>query len=396
LSVLETPAQCLLDAIGEPCLVARRDGCIVAANRAALRLLGEAAVAGRHLGSYFNGTSEALDSLLRRCLGSGEPVVGALETMESPQRTLRVEGARLASRPGEQALALLRLCPRHSAGSQFVALNQRLGELTREVTRRRRAEAALAAKIAEMEGLDRQKNRFIALLSHELRNPLAPILTLVHVLKLDTTPERVRHGIGVMERHVQHLIRLVDDLLDFSRIATGKVRIVLADVSLVDVLNMAVAAIRPKADARGQVLEVAAPEGLVVRADADRLRQVIGNLLDNASKFTPAGGRITMTSALENGLAVVRVKDSGCGVPPALAPKIFDFFMQGEAPIDRLHNGLGLGLALARNLVELQGGSIALAPGNGEGAEFVVTIPLPGAGPAGQRAESNFKRLALG
>ena len=394
--MLEKPAQSLLDAIGEPCVVVRRDASIVAANRGALRLMGEPTVAERDLRTHFNGTSESIDSLLRRCLGSGEPIVGAVETMENPPRTLRVEGSRLVPAPGAPAVALLRLCPRHSAGSQFVALNQRLDELTLEVTRRRRAEEALAAKIAEMEVLDRQKNRFIALLSHELRNPLAPILTLVHVLKLDTTPERVRRSVGVMERHVQHLIRLVDDLLDFSRIATGKVRIALEDVSLGEVLAMAAAAIRPKVDARGQILEVAAPESLVVRADADRLRQVIGNLLDNASKFTPSGGRIVATAAPEGDYAVVRVRDSGPGVPPTISSKIFDFFMQGEAPIDRLHNGLGLGLALARNLIELQGGSIALAPGNGQGAEFVVTIPLPGAGPAGRRVEGNFDRLALG
>lgn len=394
--MLEASAQRLLEAIGEPCVVARRDACIVAANRAATRLLGEAAVAGRHLGTYFNGTSEDVDSLLRRCLGSGEPTVGAVETRRPPPRTLRVEGARLVPEPGAPALALLRLCPRHSAGSQFVALNRRLGELTQEVTRRRRAEAALAAKVAEMQDLDRQKNRFIALLSHELRNPLAPILTLVHVLRLDTTPERVRRSVGVMERHVQHLIRLVDDLLDFSRIATGKIRIAPSDFRLAEVLELAAAAIGPKVEARGQRLEVVAAEGLMVRADADRLRQVIGNLLDNASKFTPSGGRIGVSAAPEGGYAVVRVSDSGPGVPPALAPRIFDFFMQGDAPLDRQHNGLGLGLALARSLIELQGGSIALAPAHGDGAEFVVTVPLAGAAAGGRHVEGGVDRLALG
>jgi signal transduction histidine kinase len=394
--VLETPAQSLLEAIGEPCLVVGRDACIVASNRGALRLLGEAAMAGRDLGTCFKGTSEAIDSLLRRCLGSGEPTVGAVGTMESPPRTLRVEGTRLVFAPGAPALALLRLCPRQPAGSRFVALNQRLGELTREVTRRRRAEEALAAKVAEMEDLDRQKNRFIALLSHELRNPLAPILALVQVLKLDTTPERVRRSVGVMERHVQHLVRLVDDLLDLSRIATGKIRIRPDDVDLADVLDMAAATIRPKIEARGQLLEVSAPGGLRVRADPDRLRQAFGNLLDNASKFSPRGGRIGISAALEAGCAVVRVRDTGPGISPALSTKIFEFFMQGDAPGDLAHNGLGLGLALARGLMELQGGSIGLAPGDGRGAEFVVTVPLAGAGPAGPGADGSFGRLALG
>jgi signal transduction histidine kinase len=394
--VLETPAQSLLEALAEPCLVVRRDGCIVAANRSAVRLLQEQPVAGRALGDCFNAGSEAIDSLLRRCLGSGEPTVGAVEMTQGPPRALRVEGTRLVGEPGAPALALLRLFPRHAPGSGFVALNHRLGELTREVTRRRRAEEALAAKVAEMQEQDRQKNRFIALLSHELRNPLAPILTLVHVLKADATPERVQRSIGIMERHVQHLIRLVDDLLDFSRIATGKVRIVLDDVCLGDVLNMAAASIRPKADARGQLLEVAVPEGVVVRADADRLRQVIGNLLDNASKFTPPGGRIGATASTRDGYALVRVEDTGPGVAPTLRSKLFDFFMQGDTSTDRMHNGLGLGLALARNLIELQGGSITLAPGNGGGAEFVVSVPLAEARAAGGRVEGNPNRLALG
>ena len=374
--MLEAPAQSLLEALAEPCLVVRRDGGIVAANRSALTLLGERSLAQRNVAEYFRGGSEAIDSLLARCLGSGEPTLGAVETSAGPPRALRVEGARLAHEPGAPALALLRLFPRHAAGSGFVALNQRLGELTNEVARRRRAEEALARKVAEMENLDLQKNRFIALLSHELRNPLAPIVTLVHVLRLDTTPDRVRRSVAVMERHLQHLIRLVDDLLDFSRIATGKVRVAPADVGLAEVLDMAAASVRPRADARGQVLELAVPEGLRVRADADRLRQVVGNLLDNASKFTPPGGRIDVTASTEGAQAVIRVKDTGPGVAPELRPRIFDFFMQGEAPIDRSHNGLGLGLALARNLIEMQGGSIALAPGEGEGAEFLLTVPL--------------------
>ncbi len=378
--MLEPAAKRLLDAIREPCMIVDHEGLVVAANRTACRTLKreEAAIAGRPLEAVLDAGSEPIDAYLRRCFGNGEATLGSLLLRggDAAVDALRIEGCRLAADAGSCAQVLLRMSPRQASGSQFVALNQRLAELGGEVVRRQRAELALAAKVAELEQADRQKNRFIALLSHELRNPLAPIRMALHILTLDPRPERLQRSLAMMQRHVLHLIRLVDDLLDFSRIATGKIRIEISEASLDEILEVAAAGVRPRIDAKAQALEVVAAERISVRADPDRLRQVMGNLLDNASKFTPEGGRIVVGAAVESGQAVIRVKDSGPGIPPALHSKVFEYFAQGDNAVDRAHNGLGLGLALARSLCELQGGSVTLAPRAGNGAEFIVTVPL--------------------
>jgi signal transduction histidine kinase len=338
----------------------------------------EGELTGQPLDAFLGGESEPIAPYLKRCLGSGEPTIGSAATRcrHAAPRMMRLEGSRVVLAPGSAPMILLQMRDREAAGSKFVALNQRLDELSREVARRQRAEDALAAKMAEMAQADRHKDRFIALLSHELRNPLAPIRTLLEVLRRDARPDQVTRSVDMMERHVLHLIRLLDDLLDLSRIATGKIRINLGAVPLRDVLEIAASAMRPRIEAKGQALEVSAPAGIMIHADADRMRQVVGNLLDNASKFTPAGGRISAVACIESGRAVVRVRDSGPGIAPQLAQRLFSFFTQGEAPADRAQDGLGLGLALARNLMELQGGELALAPDAAGGAEFVATIPL--------------------
>jgi signal transduction histidine kinase len=385
-------AQGLLDAIQKPCVLVDSSGALVAANRAASLSLAQplAKLRGQPLEALFAGASEPPAAFLRRCLLSGSPTLGALapQGAADPGQVLRVEGTRVAGEAGAAPLVLLRMSPRHTLRSRFVGLNQRLEELRREVARRMRAETALAGKLVEMERADRQKDRFIALLSHELRNPLAPIRALVHLLKIDPRAAQIRPNVEVMERHVLHLIRLVDDLLDLSRIATGKIRIAPREVDLAEVIELAGSGVRPQVDAKQQQLVLAAPAGLSVRADADRLRQVFGNLLDNASKFTPRGGRIEVRATPAGDRVEVRVIDSGPGIPPAIAPKVFDFFMQGDIPVDPAHNGLGIGLALARSLAELQGGSVALAPPAGEGAEFVVTIPLAAAATAAASANA--------
>jgi PAS domain S-box-containing protein len=226
------------------------------------------------------------------------------------------------------------------------------------------------------EAANRAKDEFLAMLGHELRNPLSPILTALQLMKLrgDDGSERER---TVIERQVTHLTRLVDDLLDVSRIARGKVELKDELVEIAEVVANAIEMASPLLEERTQALAVDMPRrGLLVRGDPTRLGQVVSNLLTNAAKYTPAGGRVTVTAREEAGDVVLRVRDTGIGIDGDVLPRVFDLFVQGRQAIDRSEGGLGLGLTIVRNLVERHGGRVAAhSDGRGTGSEFVVRLP---------------------
>ncbi|MDQ2704975.1 MAG: ATP-binding protein, partial [Pseudomonadota bacterium] len=242
----------------------------------------------------------------------------------------------------------------------------------REETARKEAEQM--REVAER--ANRTKDEFLAMLGHELRNPLSPILTALQLMKLrgDDGQERER---TVIERQVSHLTRLVDDLLDVSRIAQGKVELKEELVELWDVVSRAIETASPLLEQRAHTLHVEVPRrGLVVRADPTRLSQVISNLLTNAAKYTGPGGRISLLGALNDGDVELRVKDNGIGIPSEVLPRVFDLFTQGAQALDRAEGGLGLGLTIVRSLVQRHGGAVsAHSAGPGEGSEFVVSLP---------------------
>jgi PAS domain S-box-containing protein len=226
---------------------------------------------------------------------------------------------------------------------------------------------------------DRRKDEFLALLGHELRNPLAPISNALHVLKLPQADEAMRdHAREVLERQIEHMVRLVDDLLDVSRIMRGKVELRREPIELATVVARAVETVQPVIDMEGHQLELSlSPEPLWVHGDLLRLAQVVANLLNNAAKYTEKGGRITLCTAREDGQAVVRVRDTGIGLAPDALPRIFDMFFQAARRTKDAHGGLGIGLSLVRGLVESHGGSVeAHSAGPGMGSEFVVRLPL--------------------
>ena len=237
---------------------------------------------------------------------------------------------------------------------------------------------------------NRAKDEFMAMLGHELRNPLSPILTALQLMKLRgaTTLERER---TVIERQVMHLTRLVDDLLDVSRIARGKVELKTERIELAEVVARAVEIASPLLEERRQALTVDVPRsGLLLDADAARLSQVVSNLLTNAAKYTPAGGRVIVSGVREAHEIVLRVRDTGIGIAADVLPRVFELFVQGHQPIDRAQGGLGLGLAIVRSLVERHGGRVAArSDGPGHGSEFEVRLPpapTPGAGAAREAA----------
>jgi signal transduction histidine kinase len=220
-----------------------------------------------------------------------------------------------------------------------------------------------------------RKSEFLAMLSHELRNPLAPLTNGLALMRLDNVPERERLQ-NMMQRQLHHLTRLIDDLLDVSRIDRGKLVLRREPVVLQDAVEHAVDTVRTAVAAREQRLEVNnTAEPIAIEGDPVRVAQVFANLLGNASKFSPAGARIEVTVAREASEAIVTVRDEGVGFPPADGARIFDMFVQLDAGRAR-GGGLGLGLALVRSLVMLHGGSVeARSSGLGLGAEFVVRLP---------------------
>jgi signal transduction histidine kinase len=249
-------------------------------------------------------------------------------------------------------------------------------DLERQVAAR--TEAMNAAN-AELRAADRRKDEFLATLAHELRNPLAPIRNAVEILRLaGTDPEAVDQCRDILARQVGVMVRLIDDLLDVSRITRDKLHLNREPIDLRDVLIAAVETSRPLLDRAGVALRYDWPAApLRVAGDRVRLTQVFANLLNNAGKYTDRGGRVTLAAAPEGGLAVVRVADTGIGIAAADLPRVFDLFAQVGKPADRAAGGLGIGLALVKRLAEMHGGAVAAAsPGAGRGSEFAVRLPL--------------------
>jgi PAS domain S-box-containing protein len=226
---------------------------------------------------------------------------------------------------------------------------------------------------------DRRKDEFLAMLAHELRNPLAPVRNALHILGVrgldEATVDRARQ---MMERQVEQLVRLVDDLLDVSRIMRGKIVLRKEPVPVAAVIVRAVETAQPVIDAQGHELNVSLPpQSLLIEGDLIRLSQVVGNLLTNAAKYTEKAGRIWLTAEGERQDVMIRVQDTGIGIPPELLPKVFDLFMQSERALDRSQGGLGIGLTLVKRLVEMHSGSVtAFSEGPGKGSTFTIRLPL--------------------
>lgn len=246
----------------------------------------------------------------------------------------------------------------------------------------------------EAEAANRLKDEFLATLSHELRSPLNAIVGWVHVLRRHTeaSPEIAR-GLEVIERNARAQTQIVNDLLDMSRIMTGKVHLDVRLTSLQKVMAAAIEAIRPAADAKSiQIALELDPDVDQLRGDSNRLQQVMWNLLTNAVKFTPVGGSVRITSHRDDAHVEVSIQDTGIGIPSAFLPFVFDRFRQADASTTRPYGGLGLGLSIVKNLVELHGGSVrAKSAGEGQGAAFIVRLPLP---PADAAIESTAQRAA--
>jgi len=254
----------------------------------------------------------------------------------------------------------------------------------RDITVRSGLERQAREQSAALAELHRRKDEFLAMLSHELRNPLSSIVNAMHLMRLQRGDENPiqEQARTILERQVAQLTRLVGDLLEVSRVATGQLRLRLESIDLRGVVTVAVEATRAAIDRRGHELAVALPPQPVwLQADPARLEQVIVNLLDNAAKYTEPQGHIWLSLETENGAAVLRVRDSGVGIAETVLPRVFDLFTQADRTLDHSAGGLGIGLSLVRALVELHHGKVeASSAGPGQGSAFVVRLPLSEAG----------------
>jgi PAS domain S-box-containing protein len=351
-------------------------GRITSWNREAERILGhsEAEALGQHFSIIF--TAEDIEA--------GVPA----HELKTAMSEGRAEDERWHLRKsGERFWALGIVSPTHDASGRHTGFSK----ILRDMTDRKRAQDTLRQQAEALREADRRKDEFLAMLAHELRNPLAPIRNALHVVQVRGRERRqaVRQAWEMIERQVECLARLVDDLLDVSRISRGKINLQKGPVDVALLVARAVEGSRPLIEARRHDLKVALPdEPMWVEADPTRMAQVLWNLLNNAAKYTPEGGRIRLTAAKEGGEAVIRVRDTGMGIPPKLLPRMFDLFTQAERTLDRAEGGLGIGLTLVRRLTEMHNGVVqAFSAGPGEGSEFVVRLPLlPDTPPAASAA----------
>ena len=245
--------------------------------------------------------------------------------------------------------------------------------------------SAARQRADELAELDRRKDEFLAMLSHELRNPLAPIVNAALLLRLHSNRNRL-HGIEnpvlqqsatIIERQAGQLTRIVDELLEVSRISTGRIQLRQERIAVGVVVENAVATVRALFDQRRHELTVSLPtQAIWVHADSARLEQVVVNLLTNAAKYTDPGGHVWLTLQQEGEQAVLRVRDTGVGIAPEILPRIFDLFTQAARSLDRSQGGLGIGLALVQRLVEMHGGTVAASSALGQGSEFVLRLPM--------------------
>ena len=355
----------ILEQTHDAVLVREVDGTVVYWNRGAEALYGYAhAEAQLRLRQDLLGGTEQQRRQVDAALTSTGQWTGELAQRTQDGREIVVESTQVLFTEGERKLVL---------------------ETSRDITERRRLETSLRGRVEELATADRHKNEFLALLAHELRNPLAPLRNATQIMKMaGADSKEAAAARELIERQVSTLSRLVDDLLDAALVTRGQVKLRVAPVELQKILLQAVATTRPVMEARRQRLALnLRTEPLRVDGDAVRLEQVFVNLLSNAAKYTADGGQISVQlepieqhASPRGKQAVVRIRDNGVGIAPEMLGRIFDLFVQADRSLARSQGGLGIGLSLARSLVELHGGRLeAYSPGLGQGSEFVAYLP---------------------
>jgi PAS domain S-box-containing protein len=352
------------------------DGVITSWNRGAERVLGYSAeeVVGRHVSMLM--PPELVEDMPR-----------ILDRIRRGEKVDHYETRRVR-KDGSVIDVSLTVSPIRNGEGEVIGASK----VGRDITREKLVEA-------ERREADRRKDEFLAMLAHELRNPLSAISGAAQLFGKLETEEDLLWAKDVVQRQVKHLSRLIDDLLDVSRISRGKIGLRKEPLSLSPIVSSAAEAVRPLLEERKHELSVSLINGgLRLEADPLRLEQVLINLLTNAAKYTDSGGRISLTARHEGHDIVIRVRDTGMGIPAELMPRIFDLFAQGDRTAARSEGGLGIGLTLVQKLVEMHGGSVvAASDGPGQGSEFTVRLPaLEGSSARTSAPRSSLPRVARG
>ena len=358
LTQVEADLRQLTDALDVGVFRATPEGELLSCNPAFLRIIGQ--------NTLEEARAWSLECLLLPPADAVEETERGRATAKRDMEVRRPDGSRVWARMSERV--------RVEDGRTVV------DGLVEDISEQRALEEGLRARTLELQQADQRKDEFLAMLAHELRNPLAPILNAATVVRYKTASladTRVQDACMIIERQVMTLSRLVDDLLDASRVSLGKIALHSEIIDLGLAVTQAVEMVRPLVEARRQKLVVQLPSAPVrVRADLTRLTQVFANLLNNASKFTPQGGQLGITATQSGEDVVVRITDTGMGINAALLPRIFDLFTQGDVSLDRAQGGLGVGLTLVKQLVEMHGGAVmAESAGVGQGSAFTVRLP---------------------
>jgi signal transduction histidine kinase/ActR/RegA family two-component response regulator len=303
-----------------------------------------------------------------------------LESLKAGGRIDHYETERIRS-DGRRILVSLTISPLRDAEGAVTGASK----IARDITGQREAEQQLRRLAEDLSEADRRKNEFLAILAHELRNPLAPISHAARALRMSGDRETVQAAAAMLERQMAQMSRLVDDLLDMSRISRGRIELRRSRIEVAPVLQQAVEALRPLFKTMDVDLTVTVPpRPIYLDADPARLAQVIGNLLSNAAKFTDSGGRVWLSVEPGDDEVAIRVRDTGIGIAADQIPRLFEMFAQADTSLERSHDGLGIGLTLVKVLVEMHGGTVeAHSDGPGLGSEFAVRLPtLPMSEPA--------------
>jgi signal transduction histidine kinase/ActR/RegA family two-component response regulator len=341
---------------------------------------------GKSVGELVPGIIASVEPVFRQVLETGEAIKDMLIEGETPKA------------PGVRRAWLESWFP---VSDSIDGKPSGVGVVVQEVTDRLRAERQLRESQEALKETDRKKDEFLATLAHELRNPLAPLRNCLELLRLSQGRIEAR-TLRMMDRQLNQLVRLIDDLLDVSRIASGKLELRKERIALETVVEAAIETSRPIIEASNHTLAVELPPDILVNADRIRLAQVFSNLLNNAAKYTEPGGEIRLSARQQDGEVVVTVEDSGVGIPAGMLTGVFELFAQVDRSLERSQGGLGIGLTLAKRLSEMHGGSVeARSEGEGKGSTFTVRLPAAVALPsimapeAAGRAEAVPKRRVL-
>jgi signal transduction histidine kinase/ActR/RegA family two-component response regulator len=386
------PYRLLVESMNEGAATLSEDGVILFSNPRLASLLGTttAALAGTPLASWIADSERAhFEHLLRDCRHS------------SVSSDLTLCAGKLDCLPVHLSLSSLVVKGMHCCCAVLTDMS---------LAKHHAALAASAEYVRQVNDrlreADKRKDEFLATLAHELRNPLAPIRAAAYMIKkLDVRDERLLQAREVIERQAAHMTRLIDDLLELSRITQGKIELRRRPESLTAIIAGVVQSAQSAMDSRQHQFQIdVAADPLLMEADAIRIAQAVGNVLENATKYTKPGGRIALRARREGSQAVISVRDNGIGIEPQMAARIFDMFVQAENGDRRPNGGLGIGLALSRKMIEMHGGSITVSsPGLGQGAEFEIRLPLSAAqateakasAPAGRGPPATTRRVLI-